>query len=51
MSAYIKSYGSRTKWMYSLIEDDELLETHDDTWNKVSNSIKIEFEPIYKKSF
>ena len=26
-SAYVKSYDGQTKWMYFLIEDDELLET------------------------
>ena len=25
-SAYVKSYGGQTKWMYLLIEDDDLLE-------------------------
>ena len=25
-SAYVKSYDGQTKWMYFLIEDDELLE-------------------------
>ena len=25
-SAYVKSYDGQTKWMYSLIEDDDLLE-------------------------
>ena len=25
MSAYIKRYDSQTKWMYFLIEDDDLL--------------------------
>ena len=28
MSAYVKSYDGQTKWMYFLIEDDELLEKH-----------------------
>ena len=25
-SAYVKSYDGQTKWMYFLIEDDDLLE-------------------------
>ena len=25
-SAYVKSYSGQTKWMYLLIEDDDLLE-------------------------
>ena len=39
-STYVKKYTVETKWMYFLIEDDELLEKHNDSWNKVSNSIK-----------
>ena len=31
MSAYIKNYDGETKWMCSLIEDDELLETYNDS--------------------
>ena len=27
-SAYVKSYDGQTKWMYSLIEDDDLLEKY-----------------------
>ena len=48
--AYIKSYDRETKWMYFVIEDNELLETYNDIWNKVGNSIKkIDCEPIYNK--
>ena len=48
-SVYIKRYNSETKWMYLFIEGDELLEKHNDVWEKVSNSIKKELdcEPIY----
>ena len=28
-SAYIEIYHGKTKWMYLLIEDDELSEKHD----------------------
>ena len=37
------------KRMYFLTEDDELLEIYKNIWNKVSNSIKNEFDskPIY----
>ena len=28
MSAYVKSYDVQTKWMYILIEDDDLLEKY-----------------------
>ena len=52
-SAYVKSYNDRTKWMYFLIEDEELLKKYKDIWNKLSNSIKKEFdsEPIYNIKF
>ena len=48
MSAYVKIHDGETKWMYFLIEDDELLKRYNDIWNKVSNRIKNEFdsEPI-----
>ena len=41
------------KWMYFLNEDDELLIKYHDIWNKLSKSIKREFdsEPIYNKKF
>ena len=47
-SAYVKIHDGETKWMYFLIEDDELLKRYNDIWNKVSNRIKKEFdsEPI-----
>ena len=38
--AYVKSYNGETKWMYFLIEDEKLLKTFNDFWNKDSNSIK-----------
>ena len=36
---YVKRYDDETKWMYFLIEDEELLKKYNDIWNKVSNSI------------
>ena len=51
-SAIVKSYdGGLTKWMYILIEDEELLKKHDYIYNKVSNSTRKEFdsEPVYNK--
>ena len=35
-SAYVKSCGGQSKWMYFLIEDDDLLETYNTIWDKVS---------------
>ena len=39
-SAYVKNYNGQTKWMYLLIEDDNLLEKYDNVWDQVSNNIK-----------
>ena len=39
------------KWIYFLIEDDDLLENYNTIWDKVSADIKKEFdsEPVYNK--
>ena len=52
-SAYVKSYDGQTKWMYFLIEDDDLLEKYNTIWDKVSADIKKEFdsEPVYNNFF
>ena len=52
-SAYVKSYDQQTKWMYFLIEDDDLLEKYSAIWEKVSADIKNKFdsEPVYNKIF
>ena len=42
-SAYVKGFGGQTKWMYFLIEDDDLLEKYITIWDKVSANIKKEF--------
>ena len=39
-SRYIKSHDRQTKWMYFLIEDDDLLEKYDTSRDKVSEVIK-----------
>ena len=39
-SAYVKSYDGQIKWMYFLIEDDDLLEKYNTIWDKVSADIK-----------
>ena len=52
-SAYVKSYDGQTKWMYFLIEYDDLLEKYSTICVKVSADIKKEFhsEPVYNKEF
>ena len=42
-SAYVKSYKGQTKWMYYFIEDDDLLEKYNTTFDKVSADIKKQF--------
>ena len=49
-SKYVKSYHSETTQMYFLIEDDILLKKIHDVQNKVSNSIKKEFDSELKKN-
>ena len=52
-TAYVKRYDGQTKWMYLLIEDDDLLEKYNTIWDKVSADIRKEFEskPVYNKEF
>ena len=38
-SIYVKIYDGETKWMYFLIDDNELLKRYNDIWNKVFNYI------------
>ena len=51
--AYVKSCGGKTKWMYFLIEDDDLVEKYNTIWDKVSADIKNEFDsgPVNNKEF
>ena len=39
-SAYVKNYDGETKWMYFLIEYDDLLGKYNTIWDKVSADIK-----------
>ena len=52
-SAYVKSFDGQTKWMYFLIEDDDLLEKYNTFWDKVSADIKKDFdnEPVYNEEY
>ena len=43
-SAFVKSYDGRTKWVYFLIEDDDLLEKCNTIWDKVSTDMKEEVD-------
>ena len=46
--------NGQTKWMYFLIEDDELLEKYNAIWDKVSADIKkkeSDTEPVYNKNY
>ena len=37
---YVKNYDEETKWMYFLIENNDLLEKYNNIWDKVSAGIK-----------
>ena len=52
-STYVKSSDEQTKWMYFLIEDDDLLEKCNTIWDKVSVDIKKEFDNklVYNKEY
>ena len=52
MSRYVKSFDE-TKYTYILINDDELRKKYNKIWDKVSNSIKKEFEtkPVYNQKY
>ena len=50
-SAYVESYDVQTRWIYVLIENDDLLENYNTIWDKVTADIKKEFDskPAYNK--
>ena len=52
-SVYAKIYDGKIKWMYFLIEDDDLLEKDNTIWDKDSADIKKEFDskPVYNKNY
>ena len=52
-SAYIISYNGQTKWMYFLIEEDDVLESFNTIWDKFRADIKKDFdsEIVYNKHF
>ena len=51
-SFYVKIYDGQTKWMYFLIEDDDLLEKYNTIWDKVIADIKkIDSKAVYNKLF
>ena len=39
-SAYVKVSNGQTKWMYFLIENDDLLEKYNTIWDNISADIK-----------
>ena len=44
--AYVRNYDGQTKWMYFLIEDDDLLEKYSAIWDKVSAEMKKELTSL-----
>ena len=52
-SAYVRHYGGQAKYMYFLIEVDDLIEKYNTILDKFSADIKKEFDstPVYNKEF
>ena len=52
-SVYVKISDGKIKWMYFLIEDDDLLEKDNTIWDKEIADIKKEFDskPVYNKNY
>ena len=52
-STCVKSCDEQTKWMFFWIKDNDLLETYNTIWDKVSVDIKREFDskPLYSKEY
>ena len=53
-STYVKSYDEQTKWMYFLIEDDDLLEKYNTIWENIIlyqtwHEKEFDSEPVYNK--
>ena len=48
---YVRTYDSQTKWVYFLIEYDDLLEKYNTLQDKVNADIKKEFDSklVYNK--
>ena len=46
ISAYVKSYNGKTKWMCFLIEDDDLLEKYNAIWDKFIADIKKKIDSV-----
>ena len=42
-STYVKSYDGQTKWIYFLVEDDDLLRKYNTILNKASPDVKKNF--------
>ena len=47
-NVYVKGYDGQTKWMYFLIEDNDLLEKYNTIWDEVSDDSEkeIDSEPV-----
>ena len=40
VTSNVKSYDGQTKWIYFLIEDDDLFKKYNTIWDKLSSGIK-----------
>ena len=52
-NAYVRIYDGQTKWMYFLVEDNDVLKECNTIWEKISADIKKKFdrEPVYNKEY
>ena len=50
-SANVKIYYGQTKWMYFLIEDDELLEKYNTIWDSANIRKEYDSESDYNEEF
>ena len=48
---YVTSYDRQTKWMYFLIEDDNLLEKYNTIWDKISTGKEFDGKPVHNNEF
>ena len=53
MNGYVKYFDNNNKYIKLLVHDEELLKKHNETWDKVKNLFKREFDskPSYNDKY
>ena len=51
ITAYVKRFGGKTKWIYFLIKNDDLYPKNNNIWDKFSVDTKKEFFFLLKYLF